>query len=40
MVAQAMGRQEFYDWYRIRIAEVVSERTFMSDNVVETHTAD
>ena len=30
MVAQAMGRQEFYDWYRIRIAEVVSERVFMS----------
>ena len=27
---QAMGRQEFYDWYRIRIAEVVSERVFMS----------
>ena len=30
MVSQAMGRQEFYDWYRIRIAEVVSERVFMS----------
>ena len=30
MVAQAMGRQEFYDWYRIRVAEVVSERAFMS----------
>jgi heme-degrading monooxygenase HmoA len=39
MVAQAMGRQEFYDWYRIRIAEVVSERVFMSDNIVESHTA-
>jgi heme-degrading monooxygenase HmoA len=39
MVAQAMGRQEFYDWYRIRIAEVVSERAFMSDNIVESHTA-
>ena len=38
-VAQAMGRQEFYDWYRIRIAEVVSERVFMSDNIVESHTA-
>ena len=35
-----MGRQEFYDWYRIRIAEVVSERVFMSDNIVESHTAD
>ena len=40
MVTQAMGRQEFYDWYRIRIAEVVSERAFMSDNIVESHTAD
>ena len=40
VVAQAMGRQEFYDWYRIRIAEVVSERAFMSDNIVESHTAD
>jgi len=40
MVAQAMGRQEFYDWHRIRIAEVVSERAFMSDNIVESHTAD
>ena len=40
MVAQAMGRQEFYDWYWIRIAEVVSERAFMSDNIVESHTAD
>ena len=40
MVAQAMGRQEFYDWYRIRIAEVVSERAFMLDNIVESHTAD
>ena len=26
--AQALGRQEFYDWYRIRIAEVLSERCF------------
>ena len=40
IVSQAMGRQEFYDWYRIRIAEVVSERAFMYDNVVESHTAD
>ena len=39
MVIQAMGRQEFYNWYRIRIAEVVSERAFMSDNNVESHTA-
>ena len=40
MVIQAMGRQEFYDWYRIRIAEVVSERAFMSDNIVKSHTAE
>ena len=40
MVTQAMGRREFYDWYRIRIAEVVSERAFMSDNIVQSHTAD
>ena len=30
---QAMGRQEFYHWYRIRIAEVFSDRAFMSDDV-------
>jgi len=40
MLAQAMGREEFYDWYRIRIAEVVSERDFMTDNTVESHIAD
>ena len=38
LVAQAMGRQEFYDWYRVRIAEIVSERAFMSDSIVEPHT--
>ena len=26
---QAMGRQEFYNWYRIRIAEVFVDRGFM-----------
>ena len=31
---QAMGRQEFYQWYRIRIAEVFTERSFMSDDAV------
>ena len=35
LVAQALGRQEFYDWYRIRIAEVVSELSFVAGNVVE-----
>ena len=31
---QAMGRQEFYQWYRIRIAKVFTERSFMSDDAV------
>ena len=29
---QAMGRQEFYHWYRIRIAEVFTDRVFKSDD--------
>ena len=29
---QAMGRQEFYQWYRIRIAEVFTDRAFMSND--------
>ena len=35
---QAMGRQEFYHWYRIRIAEVFKDRSFMSDDAVVTST--
>ena len=31
---QAMGRQEFYHWYRIRIAEVLVDRGFMSDDAM------
>ena len=34
LAAQALGRQEFYDWYRIRVAEVVSERSFVASNIV------
>ena len=34
LAAQALGRQEFYDWYRIRVAEVVSERYFAASNIV------
>ena len=34
LAAQALGRQEFYDWYRIRVTEVVSERSFIASNVV------
>ena len=35
LAAQALGRQEFYDWYRIRVAEVVSERSFIVDAIVK-----
>ena len=31
MAAQQMGRKEFYDWYHIRVAEVVAHRTFDAD---------
>ena len=34
VTVQAMGRQEFYHWYRIRIAEVFTERSFISDEAV------
>ena len=35
LAAQAMGRQEFYDWYRVRVAEVVAERAFIASNIVD-----
>ena len=35
LAAQALGRQEFYDWYRVRAAEVVAERTFIASNIVD-----
>ena len=35
LAAQALGRQEFYDWYRVRIAEVVAERNFTASNIVD-----
>lgn len=28
LVAQQMGRQEFYEWYQIRVAEVVNHRSY------------
>ncbi len=28
LAAQQMGRKEFYDWYHVRVAEIVSHRTF------------
>ena len=33
---QAMGRQEFYHWYRIRIAEVFKDQIFISDDADAT----
>ena len=33
VTVKAMGRQEFYHWYRIRIAEVFTERNFICDEV-------
>tara|TARA_B100000989_G_scaffold234325_1_gene181115 strand:- start:1255 stop:1638 length:384 start_codon:yes stop_codon:yes gene_type:complete len=36
LAAKALGRQEFYDWYRIRVAKVVSERSFIADHIVDT----
>ena len=35
LAAQALGRQEFYDWYRVRVAEVVAERTFIASKIVD-----
>ena len=31
---QGMGRQEFYPWYRIRVAEFFTDRGFMSGDAV------
>ena len=37
LAAQALGRQEFYHWYRIRVAEVVSEISFLVGDVVKSN---
>lgn len=34
LVAQKMGRQEFYEWYRVRIAEVTDDYAFFSDDTI------
>ena len=34
LVAQEMGRQEFYQWYRVRIAEVSDDHAFFADKAV------
>ena len=35
LAAQQMGRQEFYRWYHIRVAEVVAHRTFDAGTTLE-----
>ena len=35
LAAQALGRQEFYEWYRVRVAEVVADRAFIASNIVD-----
>ena len=34
LAAQQMGRQEFYSWYHIRVAEVVAQRGFDAGDMV------
>ena len=36
LAAQQMGRQEFYIWYHIRVAEVVAHRTFDASAAVDS----
>ena len=36
LAAQQMGRQEFYSWYHIRMAEVVAHRTFDASSAVDS----
>ena len=35
LAAQQMGRQEFYSWYHIRVAEVVAHRSFDAGDAVD-----
>ena len=34
LAAQQMGRQEFYSWYHIRVAEVVAHRSYDAGDIV------
>jgi heme-degrading monooxygenase HmoA len=34
LAAQQMGRQEFYSWYHIRVAEVVTHRSYDAGDMV------
>ena len=36
LAAQQMGRQEFYSWYHIRVAELVAHRTFDASAAVDS----
>ena len=36
LAAQQMGREEFYSWYHIRVAEVVAHRTFDASAAVDS----
>ena len=38
LAAQQMGRQEFYSWYHIRVAEVVAHRSFNAGDAVDPGT--
>ena len=38
LVAQQMGRQEFYSWYHVRVAEVVAHRSFDAGDAVDPGT--
>ena len=38
LAAQQMGRQEFYSWYHIRVAEVVAHRSFDAGDAVDPGT--
>lgn len=37
LVAQEMGRQEFYQWYRVRIAEVADDHAFFADAAIKLY---
>ena len=38
LAAQQMGRQEFYSWYQIRVAEVVAHRSFDAGEAMDPGT--
>ena len=40
LVAQEMGRQEFYQWYRVRIDEVADDHAFFADAAIQLYDVD